>query len=147
MLCLAIVVHDNIPVVVRFPYKLVPYKLVAETGSCCALPLYLVLIFLWKPCQACITFPLMKHFVPILLYVYCILLTANVVASFRLQRMISELSGNKSKLEYDIFEEIGINNSTVCFTSFFIHSNCPCISLFIYSSVTPGVCTFLGSNW
>ncbi|PUZ41088.1 hypothetical protein GQ55_9G475600 [Panicum hallii var. hallii] len=38
---------------------------------------------------------------------------ANVVASFRLQRMISELSGNKSKLEYDIFEEIGINNSTV----------------------------------
>ncbi|XP_039786079.1 uncharacterized protein LOC120652353 isoform X4 [Panicum virgatum] len=27
--------------------------------------------------------------------------------------MISELSGNKSKLEYDIFEEIGINNSVV----------------------------------
>ncbi|CAN6300908.1 unnamed protein product [Urochloa humidicola] len=27
--------------------------------------------------------------------------------------MISELSGNKSKLEYDIFEEIGINNSAV----------------------------------
>ncbi|XP_034574764.1 uncharacterized protein [Setaria viridis] len=38
---------------------------------------------------------------------------ADVVASFRLQRMIYELSGNKSKLEYDIFEEIGINNSAV----------------------------------
>ncbi|KAG0551113.1 hypothetical protein BDA96_01G395700 [Sorghum bicolor] len=38
---------------------------------------------------------------------------ADVVASFRLQRMISELCGNKSNLEYDIFEEIGINNSVV----------------------------------
>jgi hypothetical protein len=73
--------------------------------------------------------------------------TADVVASFRLQRMISELGGNKSKLEYDIFEEIGINNSAVCFTSFIIHSNCPCVSLFICSSVSPGICTFLGSNW
>ncbi|CAL4939368.1 unnamed protein product [Urochloa decumbens] len=42
---------------------------------------------------------------------------ADVVASFRLQRMISELSGNKSKLEYDIFEEIGINNSAVSILS------------------------------
>jgi hypothetical protein len=64
-------------------------------------------------------------FVPILLRAYHILLTADVVASFRLQRMISELSGNKSKLEYDIFEEIGINNTVVCFTSFFIYSDCP----------------------
>lgn len=38
---------------------------------------------------------------------------ADIVASFGLQRMISELGGNKSKLEYDIFEEIGINNSAV----------------------------------
>ncbi|CAD6211193.1 unnamed protein product [Miscanthus lutarioriparius] len=38
---------------------------------------------------------------------------ADVVASFRLQRMISELCGNKSNLEYDIFEEIGINNFVV----------------------------------
>ncbi|XP_062211282.1 uncharacterized protein LOC133912515 [Phragmites australis] len=38
---------------------------------------------------------------------------ADVVASFRLQRMISELNDNKSKLEYDIFEEIGISNSAV----------------------------------
>jgi len=73
--------------------------------------------------------------------------TADVVASFRLQRMISELGGNKSKLEYDIFEEIGTNNSVVCFTLFIIHCNCPCVSLFICSSVTPGICTFLGSNW
>ncbi|OEL12609.1 hypothetical protein BAE44_0026373 [Dichanthelium oligosanthes] len=38
---------------------------------------------------------------------------ADVVASFRLQRMVSELSGNKSKLDYDIFEEIGTKNSAV----------------------------------
>ncbi|KAG8097275.1 hypothetical protein GUJ93_ZPchr0013g36666 [Zizania palustris] len=43
---------------------------------------------------------------------------ADVVASFRLQRMFSELSENKPKLEYDIFEEIGIGNSTVSVISF-----------------------------
>uniref|UniRef100_A0A0A9EX07 DUF7036 domain-containing protein n=1 Tax=Arundo donax TaxID=35708 RepID=A0A0A9EX07_ARUDO len=42
---------------------------------------------------------------------------ADVVASFRLQRMISELNDNKSKLQYDIFEEIGISNSTVSVVS------------------------------
>jgi hypothetical protein len=57
-------------------------------------------------------------------HAYSVLLTADVVASFRLQRMISELCGNKSNLEYDIFEEIGINNSVVCSTSL-VHSNCP----------------------
>ncbi|XP_015689688.2 uncharacterized protein LOC102700228 isoform X2 [Oryza brachyantha] len=43
---------------------------------------------------------------------------ADVVASFKLQRMISELRENKPKLEYDIFEEIGIGNSTVSVISF-----------------------------
>uniref|UniRef100_A0A0D9VU12 DUF7036 domain-containing protein n=1 Tax=Leersia perrieri TaxID=77586 RepID=A0A0D9VU12_9ORYZ len=39
-------------------------------------------------------------------------IVTDVVASFKLQRMISELNENKPKLEYDIFEEIGIGNST-----------------------------------
>ncbi|TVU47035.1 hypothetical protein EJB05_06611, partial [Eragrostis curvula] len=38
---------------------------------------------------------------------------ADVVASFRLQKTVSDLTGNESKLEYDIFEEIGVSNSTV----------------------------------
>ena len=71
-----------------------------------------------------IIFALMKLFFPVLVCAYSVLLTADVVGSFRLQRMISELCGNKSNLEYDIFEEIGINNSVVCSTSL-VHSNCP----------------------
>jgi len=71
-----------------------------------------------------ILFALIKPFFPVLLCAYSVLLTADVVGSFRLQRMISELCGNKSNLEYDIFEEIGINNSVVCSTSL-VHSNCP----------------------
>jgi len=35
------------------------------------------------------------------------------VASFRLHKTVPELNGNKSKLEFDIYEEIGIPNSTV----------------------------------
>uniref|UniRef100_A0A0E0KDS0 DUF7036 domain-containing protein n=1 Tax=Oryza punctata TaxID=4537 RepID=A0A0E0KDS0_ORYPU len=38
---------------------------------------------------------------------------ADVVASIKLQRMISELTENKQKLEYDIFEEIDIGNSMI----------------------------------
>ncbi|CAO2195835.1 unnamed protein product [Urochloa humidicola] len=38
---------------------------------------------------------------------------AAIVASFRLHKTVPELSGNKSKLEFDIYEEIGIPNSTV----------------------------------
>ncbi|KAJ1287027.1 hypothetical protein BS78_03G398900 [Paspalum vaginatum] len=38
---------------------------------------------------------------------------ADIVASFRLHKTVAELSGNKSKLELDIYEEIGIPNSTV----------------------------------
>lgn len=38
---------------------------------------------------------------------------AAIVASFRLHKTVPELSGNKSKLELDIYEEIGIPNSTV----------------------------------
>ncbi|KAL5218394.1 hypothetical protein ABZP36_019078 [Zizania latifolia] len=44
---------------------------------------------------------------------------ADVVASFKLQRMFLELSKNKPKLEYDIFEEIGIGNSMVSVISFY----------------------------
>ncbi|CAN6351240.1 unnamed protein product [Urochloa humidicola] len=38
---------------------------------------------------------------------------ADIVASFMLQKTVSELSGSTSKLEFDIYEEIGIPNSTV----------------------------------
>ena len=38
---------------------------------------------------------------------------AAIVASFRLHKTVPELNGNKSKLEFDIYEEIGIPNSTV----------------------------------
>ncbi|KAF8648728.1 hypothetical protein HU200_064782 [Digitaria exilis] len=41
------------------------------------------------------------------------LFAAAIVASFRLNKTVPELSGNKSKLELDIYEEIGIPNSTV----------------------------------
>ncbi|EAY97803.1 hypothetical protein OsI_19722 [Oryza sativa Indica Group] len=41
------------------------------------------------------------------------LLTADIVASFMLQKTVSELSGSTSKLEFDIYGEIGIPNSTV----------------------------------
>ncbi|XP_062208036.1 uncharacterized protein LOC133909568 [Phragmites australis] len=37
----------------------------------------------------------------------------DIMASFRLQKTVPELSGNKSKLELDIYEEIGFPNSTV----------------------------------
>ncbi|KAG2619666.1 uncharacterized protein LOC120665688 isoform X2 [Panicum virgatum] len=38
---------------------------------------------------------------------------ADIVASFMLQKTVSELSGSTSKLEFDIYEEVGIPNSTV----------------------------------
>uniref|UniRef100_A0A0D9ZYD2 DUF7036 domain-containing protein n=1 Tax=Oryza glumipatula TaxID=40148 RepID=A0A0D9ZYD2_9ORYZ len=38
---------------------------------------------------------------------------ADIVASFMLQKTVSELSGSTSKLEFDIYGEIGIPNSTV----------------------------------
>ena len=38
---------------------------------------------------------------------------AAIVASFRLHKTVPELSGNKSQLELDIYEEVGIPNSTV----------------------------------
>lgn len=38
---------------------------------------------------------------------------ADIVASFMLQKKVSELSESTSKLEFDIYEEIGIPNSTV----------------------------------
>ncbi|PAN19864.1 hypothetical protein PAHAL_3G303800 [Panicum hallii] len=38
---------------------------------------------------------------------------ADIVASFMLQKTASELSGSTSKLEFDIYEEVGIPNSTV----------------------------------
>ncbi|XP_066313260.1 uncharacterized protein [Miscanthus floridulus] len=38
---------------------------------------------------------------------------AAIVASFRLHKTFPELSGNKSQLELDIYEEVGIPNSTV----------------------------------
>lgn len=41
------------------------------------------------------------------------LFAADIVASFMLQKTVSELSGSTSKLEFDIYEEIGIPNSTV----------------------------------
>ncbi|BAD87313.1 hydroxyproline-rich glycoprotein-like [Oryza sativa Japonica Group] len=42
---------------------------------------------------------------------------ADIVASFRLHKMVPELNGNASKLELDIYEEIGIPNSTVVVNS------------------------------
>ncbi|CAM0885323.1 unnamed protein product [Alopecurus aequalis] len=41
------------------------------------------------------------------------LLRDDIVASFRLQKTVSELQGNSSRLELDIYAEIGIPNSTV----------------------------------
>ena len=38
---------------------------------------------------------------------------AAIVASFRLHKTFPELSENKSQLELDIYEEVGIPNSTV----------------------------------
>jgi hypothetical protein len=38
----------------------------------------------------------------------------DIVASFRLQKTVPELEGNTSKLELDIYAEIGIPNSIVC---------------------------------
>jgi hypothetical protein len=38
---------------------------------------------------------------------------AAIVASFRLHKTVPELSGNKSQLEFDIYEEVGIPNCTV----------------------------------
>lgn len=38
---------------------------------------------------------------------------AAIVASFRLHKTVPELSGNKSQLILDIYEEVGIPNSTV----------------------------------
>jgi hypothetical protein len=37
----------------------------------------------------------------------------DIMASFWLHKMVPELIGNKSRLELDIYEEIGIPNSTV----------------------------------
>ncbi|GJM91930.1 hypothetical protein PR202_ga08353 [Eleusine coracana subsp. coracana] len=37
----------------------------------------------------------------------------DIMASFRLHKTVPELIGNKSRLELDIYEEIGIPNSTV----------------------------------
>ncbi|XP_072997807.1 uncharacterized protein [Typha latifolia] len=42
---------------------------------------------------------------------------ADIVASFRLQRSLFELKKNMSQLEYDIFEEIGVPNSSVVISS------------------------------
>lgn len=41
------------------------------------------------------------------------LFAADIVASFMLQKTVSELSESTSKLEFDIYEEVGIPNSTV----------------------------------
>ncbi|KXG21865.1 uncharacterized protein LOC8055825 [Sorghum bicolor] len=38
---------------------------------------------------------------------------ADIVASFMLQKTVSELSESTSKLEFDIYEEVGVPNSTV----------------------------------
>uniref|UniRef100_A0A0D9VA25 DUF7036 domain-containing protein n=1 Tax=Leersia perrieri TaxID=77586 RepID=A0A0D9VA25_9ORYZ len=42
---------------------------------------------------------------------------ADIVASFRLHKTVPELNGNASRLELDIYEEIGIPNSTVVVNS------------------------------
>uniref|UniRef100_A0A0E0CCS5 DUF7036 domain-containing protein n=1 Tax=Oryza meridionalis TaxID=40149 RepID=A0A0E0CCS5_9ORYZ len=42
---------------------------------------------------------------------------ADIVASFRLHKMVPKLNGNASRLELDIYEEIGIPNSTVVVNS------------------------------
>ncbi len=70
----------------------------------------------------------MEIFTAVLLLV---LLTADIVASFMLQKTVSELSGSTSKLEFDIYGEIGIPNSTVrqrfctLFTCFLSCTVCP----------------------
>jgi hypothetical protein len=41
------------------------------------------------------------------------LFAADIVASFMLQKTVSQLNESTTKLEFDIYEEIGIPNSTV----------------------------------
>lgn len=51
----------------------------------------------------------------------CLFFSDDIVASFRLQKTVPELEGNTSKLELDIYAEIGIPNSIVCpHTSFIL---------------------------
>lgn len=78
---------------------------------------------------------------------------AHVVLSFRLQRMLSELNENKAKLEYDIFEEIGIGNSTVSVISFdpIAESNWTTVIFGIWaypstSTISPTVLSILRSS-
>jgi hypothetical protein len=43
--------------------------------------------------------------------------SADIVASFRLQRTVAELKENISRLEYDIYVEVGSPGTIVCFNS------------------------------
>ncbi|XP_073104899.1 uncharacterized protein [Elaeis guineensis] len=45
------------------------------------------------------------------------LFKADILASFRLQKPVAQLSANASKLQYDIYEEIGVPNSLVVVSS------------------------------
>lgn len=61
-------------------------------------------------CNGLIEKKTIHHSILLLMNLY---FAAAIVASFRLQKTVPELSENKSKLEFDIYEEIGIPNSTV----------------------------------
>jgi hypothetical protein len=56
--------------------------------------------------------------------------TDDIVASFRLQKTVPELEGNTSKLELDVYAEIGIPNSIVC----------PCHHLYFHFLICSSTC-------
>lgn len=53
-----------------------------------------------------------------------LVLPAEVVASFRLQKPVALLNANIGKLQFDIFEEIGVPDSSVLFLLLLMHILC-----------------------